>query len=902
MNKLYLSLLILLLCGNSLFAQNNVGIGTTTPDPSAILELNTTNKGLLVPRMTVAQMNAIPAPVPGLLVFIQDSMSFAYYDGLAATWLYLPDKDWKIVGNTQHSIPSLVGIGTVAPTAKLHVNGTVRFEGLATNATINDVVVRDPLTGDLYWRTLGADVWDGDNQTLSTGPLPNTLNISGGNSVVVDTDPSNDFNTNLNFDPVTGVLSITDGNGTLTTNINVLGNIIAGAGLTSTVAAGVMTIDAQAVNGLHVDPVADAIKLGGPLVENTTITNNAFDLNVDLNGNGAFNVKNNGNPLVHVENQGGGRVGIGTNAFTSPNALVEMMSANKGVLIPEMDNTTMYGLPVTAPADLGIMVYNTNRNVHMYWNGTCWLPVGVTICTDFTVDCGSGTGCIYTSAASNQVFDFIVTLGPPPNIAVPVIIASAGIPAGVTVNFSATSVVPTDTVQVTITGSSNATPGTYTLTFLAMFGPLVSTCTYTLNIYPGGITLGDTAAIVNEIDVYQNSTTDTTTLSIDFSQGGCNTCNNATLSFANLPIGVSASAAPNSIVGGVGSSVLTFTATSAAVVGVYDVIIQVNCNGQIIPISYQIIVDTSVINITANVNNYDLYLDAQTPSNPITLISNVLPGVIVFSPSTATAAYNTGAFPSGSYILINVECGSLILGHGGNGGVGDNNIFVPNCTNINGTPGGPALEINTTGVVVNVQSACGGLIGGGGGGGGGGEDMVYSSPALCAGMNAGGGGGGGAGNGLAGVVPAGNGTSGCNMNGTGGIIVPLPANGNGGNNTTNNCHESCQFCFFGFCFTFDGDAGFGGNGGAYGFPGGGGTDANCNGDVITCGITPGTTGCGPGIGGVAGQAVVTNNFAVTIGGVLVTPNTSANPAYITGSAVPIYNGAPLSGLAGPVQP
>lgn len=896
MNKLYLLLLVLLLCGSSVFAQNNVGIGTNTPDPSAVLDLTATNKGLLVPRMSTAQMIAIPAPVPGLLIFNQDSMEFAYYDGTAASWLYLPDKDWKIVGNTQHSIPASVGIGTNAPLATFHVNGTVRFQGLASNATFNDIIVRDAATGELYWRTLGSDVWDGDNQTLSTGPLPNTLNISGGNAVTVDTDPTNDFNTALNFDPVTGILSVTDANGTLTTNINVLGNIIAGAGLTSIVAAGVMTIDAQAQNGLYVDPVADAIKLGGPLVENTTITNNAFDLNVNLNGNGAFNVQNNGNPLVHVENQAGGRVGIGTNTISSPNALLEMVSANKGILVPEMSSATMYSLPVTAPADLGVMIFNTDRNVHMYWNGTCWLPVGVTICTDFTVDCGTGTGCIYTSSASNQVFDFIVTLGPAPNVAVPVIIATAGIPTGVTVNFSATSVVPTDTVQVTITGSNNAVPGTYNLTFLAMFGPLVSTCNYTLNIYPGGISLGDTAAIVNEIDAYQNSTTDTTLLSIDFSQGGCNTCNNATISFANLPAGVTASASPNTINGGIGSSVLTFTASSAAVVGKYDVIIQINCNGQIIPISYQVIVDTSVINITANVNNYDLYLDAQTPANPITLISNVLPGVIVFSPTTATAAYNTGAFPSGSYILIHVDCGGMILGHGGNGGAGDNNIVVPNCFNIDGTPGGPALEINTTGVVIDVLSSCGGLIGGGGGGGGGGEDMVYSSPALCAGLRTGGGGGGGAGNGLAGLPPGG----GCNMNGTAGVITPLPANGLGGNT---GCHVHCQFCipFIG-CFTFDGDAGFGGNGGDYGFPGQNGTDSNCNGDVITCGITPGTTGCGPGNGGTAGQAIITNNFAVNIGGTIVTPNTSANPAYITGSATPLYNGAPLSGLAGPVQP
>lgn len=47
----------------------NIGIGTTVPDASAILELQSTSKGLLIPRMTNAQMNAIVTPANGLLVF-----------------------------------------------------------------------------------------------------------------------------------------------------------------------------------------------------------------------------------------------------------------------------------------------------------------------------------------------------------------------------------------------------------------------------------------------------------------------------------------------------------------------------------------------------------------------------------------------------------------------------------------------------------------------------------------------------------------------------------------------------------------------------------------------------------------------------------------------------------------
>jgi uncharacterized protein (TIGR02145 family) len=49
-----------------------VGIGTTTPDASAALEIESTTKGFLLPRMTLAQINAIATPVEGLMVYCLD--------------------------------------------------------------------------------------------------------------------------------------------------------------------------------------------------------------------------------------------------------------------------------------------------------------------------------------------------------------------------------------------------------------------------------------------------------------------------------------------------------------------------------------------------------------------------------------------------------------------------------------------------------------------------------------------------------------------------------------------------------------------------------------------------------------------------------------------------------------
>ena len=46
-----------------------VGINTTTPDASAVLDITATDKGLLVPRLTQVQRTAIVSPAAGLLVY-----------------------------------------------------------------------------------------------------------------------------------------------------------------------------------------------------------------------------------------------------------------------------------------------------------------------------------------------------------------------------------------------------------------------------------------------------------------------------------------------------------------------------------------------------------------------------------------------------------------------------------------------------------------------------------------------------------------------------------------------------------------------------------------------------------------------------------------------------------------
>lgn len=76
--KTYL-LLILLALGISTLARVAISTDGTNPDNPAMLEVKSTIKGMLIPRMTTDQRNAIGSPAEGLLVYDTDMGGFYYY-------------------------------------------------------------------------------------------------------------------------------------------------------------------------------------------------------------------------------------------------------------------------------------------------------------------------------------------------------------------------------------------------------------------------------------------------------------------------------------------------------------------------------------------------------------------------------------------------------------------------------------------------------------------------------------------------------------------------------------------------------------------------------------------------------------------------------------------------------
>ncbi len=72
---------------------SQIGIGTTSPDTSSILEVNSPNndKGALLPRMTKEQCKAIVNPANGLIVYVTDALDFGRFKKVKKKHVWFPE-------------------------------------------------------------------------------------------------------------------------------------------------------------------------------------------------------------------------------------------------------------------------------------------------------------------------------------------------------------------------------------------------------------------------------------------------------------------------------------------------------------------------------------------------------------------------------------------------------------------------------------------------------------------------------------------------------------------------------------------------------------------------------------------------------------------------------------------
>ncbi len=86
------------------FSYAQIGIGTTSPHVSSMVDITSTNKGLLPPRMNSTQRKAIATPSRGLIVYDITTKSFWYFDGM-----------WREMSSNVNSDSSFVFMQGSAP-------------------------------------------------------------------------------------------------------------------------------------------------------------------------------------------------------------------------------------------------------------------------------------------------------------------------------------------------------------------------------------------------------------------------------------------------------------------------------------------------------------------------------------------------------------------------------------------------------------------------------------------------------------------------------------------------------------------------------------------------------------------------------------------------------------------
>lgn len=106
-----------------------VGVGTTAPHASAALDVESTTKGFLPPRMTQVQMNAIATPAEGLVVYCTDCTPKGLYVNNGSTFLS---------SGISADTPTPVAGEILRPTGKIWMDKNLGAASVATSSTDNN--------------------------------------------------------------------------------------------------------------------------------------------------------------------------------------------------------------------------------------------------------------------------------------------------------------------------------------------------------------------------------------------------------------------------------------------------------------------------------------------------------------------------------------------------------------------------------------------------------------------------------------------------------------------------------------------------------------------------------------------------------------------------------------------
>ncbi|MFN8281893.1 MAG: hypothetical protein U0U67_01675 [Chitinophagales bacterium] len=425
----------------TIHAQNNVGVGTNTPDASAKIDITSSNKGLLIPRIALTGINdavTIPSPATSLLVYNTTTAGIApnnvtpgfyYNSGTSASpvWTRLASGnnsiDWLLANTTSAAATSTdnqyvtgnVGVGDFSastPSDKLHVKGNIRVDN-----------------GKIPFVNTGNSVFIG-NDAGKNDDLSNNINVFVGNQAGY-TNTNGEANTfvgiNAGFNNTTGNLNTALGAAALDNNTTGNSNVAVGRSALSGNTTGSGNI-AVGEGALHDKTSGDNNVVVGNSAgyNNLNGSDNIFlgkQAGYNETGSNKLYIENSSSttPLIYGDfstdqiNVNGSQ---GINTLPNASAVLDISSASKGVRLPNIALTSTTDASTISSPATSLLIFNTatagispnNVTPGFYYNSnTPASPIWTRLNTSNTSDTLGWTKALTTGTKATKTDNQYVT-------------------------------------------------------------------------------------------------------------------------------------------------------------------------------------------------------------------------------------------------------------------------------------------------------------------------------------------------------------------------------------------------------------------------------------------------------------------------------------------------------------
>ncbi|AEW00553.1 hypothetical protein A4D02_24795 [Niastella koreensis] len=175
------ALLFFALCLLFMYTATAQGVAVNTdgsvPDATALLDVKSSTKGLLIPRMTSIQRTGIATPATGLIVFDTDTNNFWYFNGTAWMKLETAGNNWSVTGNSAtNTATNFIGTTDDVPLL-LKVNNRVAGYIISTTATATNNITS--------WGYLALDQNTTGKKNVAVGNQSLTANTTGLNNTAL---------------------------------------------------------------------------------------------------------------------------------------------------------------------------------------------------------------------------------------------------------------------------------------------------------------------------------------------------------------------------------------------------------------------------------------------------------------------------------------------------------------------------------------------------------------------------------------------------------------------------------------------------------------------------------------------------------------------------------------------